>query len=225
MSRPASTPSLSPATPAGPSEITRGEHWVAAAFFTLGLVLRLYYIWHYRIDSDETQHMHVVWGWTHGLLPYRDVVDNHAPLFQALFAPLFHVLGVRADILLPMRAGELPIYALTVFCVWKIVSRLWAPRPALWTAVLTAFLPPLGLYGDGWFLSSIEFRPDQLWALVWVLVLLVLGTARLTLTPCFSGRAAARAGFLCVDEDHPLSPGFGPSGSCRLRPAALCQRR
>ncbi|MDR3403849.1 MAG: glycosyltransferase family 39 protein [Chthoniobacter sp.] len=154
-------------------ETTIVDRWLAAVLLGVGLLLRLLYIWHFRIDSDEPQHLHVVWGWTQGMLPYRDFFDNHTPVFQALYAPLFHLLGVRADIVLPMRAGELPLYALTIFCVWKIARALYTPRIALWTAVLAALWP-------SFYLNSIEFRPDQLWTLVWMLILLVLCTGVIT---------------------------------------------
>src|ERR1700676_214435 len=49
-------------------------------------------------NSDEPQHLHVVWAWANGMLPYKDVFDNHSPLFQAISAPLFALLGKRADI-------------------------------------------------------------------------------------------------------------------------------
>ena len=72
---------------------TTADCWAAALLLTAGLVLRFFYIWHFRIDSDEPQHLHVVWAWANGMLPYRDVFDNHAPVFQALCAPPFHLLG------------------------------------------------------------------------------------------------------------------------------------
>lgn len=153
--------------------IPRLERWIAAALFSGALILRLLYAWHFRIDSDEPQHLHVVWAWANGLLPYRDLFDNHSPLFQALNAPLFHFLGVRPDILLPMRLGMIPIFALTIGCVWKISASFFSPRTALWTALLATFLPP-------YFLNSVEFRPDQLWTLVWLLTLSVLVTKRAT---------------------------------------------
>ncbi|EDY19292.1 4-amino-4-deoxy-L-arabinose transferase and related glycosyltransferase of PMT family-like protein [Chthoniobacter flavus Ellin428] len=160
------------------------ERWLAFGLLGCALVLRFLYIWHYRIDSDEPQHLHVVWAWTQGLLPYHDVFDNHSPLFQALFAPLFYLLGVRADILLPMRAGELPLFILAIFCVWKIARSIFTPRVALWTATLAALVPPF-------YLNSIEFRPDQLWTVVWLLILLVLGTGPI------GARRMALAGLLC----------------------------
>lgn len=155
------------------TEATRLDRWLAAILLTGGFLLRLLYVWHFRIDSDEPQHLHVVWAWANGLLPYRDVFDNHAPVFQALSAPLFHLLGIRADILLPMRAAMLPILGLTIICVWKIAATLFSPRIALWTAVLAAFYPPF-------FFTSIEYRPDQLWALLWLITLTVFVTGRAT---------------------------------------------
>jgi hypothetical protein len=166
------------------NSISPMERSLAWALLGCGGLLRLLYIWHFRIDSDEPQHLHVVWAWTRGLLPYQQVFDNHSPLFQALYAPLFYLLGERADILLPMRAAELPFYALTIFCVWKIARALYSPRMACWTAVLAALYPPF-------YLDSIEFRPDQLWTLVWMLVLLVLTTGALT------PRRALLVGLLC----------------------------
>jgi hypothetical protein len=46
-------------------------------------------------NSDEPQHLHVVWAWANGMLPYKDVFDNHSSLFQAISAPLFALLGKR----------------------------------------------------------------------------------------------------------------------------------
>ena len=162
-----------------PSDIPRRDRWLAWMAFGLALALRVLYAAHFRIDSDEPQHLHVVWGWTQGMLPYRDFFDNHTPVFQALCAPLFHLLGVRANILFPMRLAMIPLFALTIVCVWKIAASFFTPRVALWTAVLTAFYPPFGQYA-GYFLSSVEFRPDELWTLAWLLTLAVLATGRVS---------------------------------------------
>src|SRR5512140_3459942 len=119
----------------------RHERRIATLLVLSAVALHALFAFRLRVDSDEPQHLHVVWAWTQGLLPYYDVFDNHTPVFQALYAPLFHLLGVRADILLPMRAAELPIFALTIFCVWKIARALYSPRTALWTAVLATLWP------------------------------------------------------------------------------------
>jgi hypothetical protein len=157
----------------------KADRIFAILFFTTALVLRILFAYHFRIDSDEPQHLHVVWAWTHGLLPYRDVFDNHAPLFQALCAPLFHLLGVRPDVVFPMRLAMIPLFGLTIWCVWKITASIFPLRIALWTAVLVTFVPQF-------FLTSIEFRPDQLWTMVWLLALTVVVTGRATVARAFS---------------------------------------
>lgn len=133
----------------------------------LAVVLRVLYAYHFRVDSDEPQHLHVVWGWTQGRLPYRDFFDNHMPLFQLAYAPLFHWLGERADILAPMRVALLPIYLGTIWIIASLGKTLVSERAGWWAAVAAAIYPPF-------FLISSEFRPDDLWALLWLAALLVL---------------------------------------------------
>src|SRR5262245_12829610 len=105
-------------TPA-PSEVSSGrvcspnavEAWSAAALLGLQLVVRIAYDLRLRVDTDEPQHLHVAWAWTQGLVPYRDVFDNHAPLFHMAMAPLAAALGERADLLIAMRFAMLPFVA------------------------------------------------------------------------------------------------------------------
>ena len=89
----------SPAPSAAPSE-SAPSRFAAVALVLFGLALLLAKVraaWCYRVDSDEPQHLHVVWGWSHSApTQYRDLFDNHAPLFQLLCAPLFRALGERA---------------------------------------------------------------------------------------------------------------------------------
>src|SRR5579862_7670538 len=83
----------------------------------LVLVLKVLAIYNFRADSDETQHAHVVWGWVTGQLQYRDVFDNHMPLFQMACAPYMALLGQRADILIPLRWAMAPLY---LVCIWAV---------------------------------------------------------------------------------------------------------
>ena len=55
--------------------------------FALTLLLRSFYVFRHGFDSDEWQHLHVVWAATRGLTQYRDVFDNHAPLFHETNLP------------------------------------------------------------------------------------------------------------------------------------------
>ncbi|MGZ5005932.1 MAG: hypothetical protein ACXV8H_10445, partial [Chthoniobacterales bacterium] len=86
------------------------EFWAAAFFLVAQLPLKLWNIFHYRFDSDESQHLHVVWGWTRGFVQYRDLFDNHMPLFQLICAPVLGVMGEHARDLYWMRGLMLPLY-------------------------------------------------------------------------------------------------------------------
>jgi hypothetical protein len=161
---------VTPKLPISPSErpfvnqISRLEGWFAIALFALLLVLRVLYAFHYRIDSDEPQHLHVVWGWTQGMIPYRDYFDNHSPLFQMLCAPLFAALGTRADIIVPMRLAMIPLFGVSLFLLARIAGSLISARAGLWAAVFAGVAPRF-------FFVTTEFRPDDLWAVLWLSVL------------------------------------------------------
>jgi len=146
-------------------------------------LLRVFYVFHYRIDSDEPQHLHVVWGWAHGLLQYRDVFDNHAPLFHMMCAPLVALIGERSDIVFLMRLAMLPLYAVVLWSVYALGRALYCRSVGLWSAALTALFPSV-------FLTALEFRTDDLWVLLWLLALVVLSSERPTV------RRAALAGLL-----------------------------
>jgi len=53
--------------------ISRSERVLIAASFTMTALLHLVYAFRYRFDSDEPQHLHVVWGWTRGVIPCYNV--------------------------------------------------------------------------------------------------------------------------------------------------------
>ncbi len=152
--------------------LSRIERIALTTLATLSVALRAFLYFRYRFDSDEPQHLHVAWGWTVGLVQYRDTFDNHAPLFHMLSAPLLRVLGERPDILLYMRAPMLPLFAVVLACTYVIARRFYGPRVALWSVVMLSLYP-------SFFLKSLEYRTDNLWNALWMLALLVLtgGTA------------------------------------------------
>ena len=160
--------------------LPRGERILAAALLLAALVLRCFYIYRYRYDSDEPQHLHTTWGWTQGLLQYRDFFDNHTPLFHLLFSPLVAALGERADILDFMRFAIVPLWFVCLWCVWKIGRTLFSPRAGLWAAVFIALLP-------WWFFPALEYRTDNLWTPLWLGALTVLVTGRMSCWRGFAG--------------------------------------
>ncbi len=176
MSRPSAT-AIPPASVVRVSSAT-----IAAAASIAGLAaalaLRLAIIYRYRIDSDETQHLHVVWGWWRGLLPYRDVFDNHMPLFHVLAVPLLWLTGEQPDALILARLVMLPLFAVVALLAYRIGTSCY-PRRAVIVATI------IGCFAPDFFLCSVEFRPDVLWAIFWLTALAILVTAPLT-----PGRAA-----------------------------------
>jgi len=142
------------------------------------LGLKILYAFHYRIDSDEPQHLHVVWGWTRHLVPYRDYFDNHSPLFQLLCAPLFGALGTRADIIVPMRLAMIPFFLLSLYFVGRIVGTLFSARVGLWAAMFAAVMPR-------YFFVTTEFRPDDLWMVLWLAMLFVAVSGALNIGRAF----------------------------------------
>jgi hypothetical protein len=142
------------------------EKLAVALLATVAVLLKALAILHYRFDSDEPQHLHVAWGWTAGLLQYRDLFDNHAPLFHILTAPILAALGERADILIYMRCAMLPLLALALWSTWAIARQVYSESAAIWSVLLLALFPPF-------FLKSLEYRTDNLWNTLWMVALLV----------------------------------------------------
>jgi hypothetical protein len=149
------------------AKLTKVEVGLGITLFVVLLSLRWFYVTTQPWDSDEPQHLHVVWAWASGLLPYKDVFDNHAPLFQALSAPLFSLLGERADIVAAMRWAMLPIAALIVLTTYWIGARLFSVRIGFWGALLAASFPDL-------YFKFGEYRPDLFWAALWLVAVAVL---------------------------------------------------
>ena len=132
-----------------------------------GLLSRFALIFRYRFDSDEPQHMHVAWGWSHGLVQYRDVFDNHMPLFHLLTAPLFAGGSDDPRLLFAARMLMVPLFVTASMLVWFIARRLFDDdRVPLIAAAVTALFPP-------YFLGSLEYRTDDLWVLCWLGVIAI----------------------------------------------------
>jgi len=128
---------------------------------------------HYQFDADESQHLHVIWAWTHGFVQYRDVFDNHMPLFQIVLAPIVALIGERATILFWMRFILLPMYCIAAWCTYRIGTLLFSRRVGIWAVIL------VGLY-PGYHFVSLEFRTDNVWAPLWLLCVTVLVSGVLT---------------------------------------------
>src|SRR5438034_5634681 len=159
------------------------EFTSAASLLIALILLRVITVTHYKFGADEPQHLHVIWGWARGFVQYRDLADNHMPLFQILCAPIYKLIGDRATILYWMRILLQPLYIVAFWCTYRIGSLLFSRRVGVWAAILA------GLSFDYAF-CSVEFRTDNLWAPLWLLCMVVLLNGALTM------RRALIAGFL-----------------------------
>ena len=155
-------------------------------------LFRLLCIFRYPFDSDEPQHLHIVWGWTRGLMQYRDVFDNHTPLFHLLLSPLQAWVGERPDALYIMRFAMLPLYGFCVWCTYAIGKEIHSKRVGLWAAVFTALFP-------AFFFPSLEFRTDNLWTLFFLLAILNLIKGQVTAPRGFLTGVLLGAAF-CVSQ-------------------------
>ncbi|MDY1549861.1 ArnT family glycosyltransferase [Luteibacter sahnii] len=134
------------------------------------LALRVLTLRAYPLNSDEPQHAHVAWSIGEGALPYRDVFDNHGPLFSAIYAPLMHALGPRPDILVWLRLAVVPWYLLALVATWYIARRLYSRGVADAAVALTGL-------AYVFFVKMGEFRTDDLWTALWLCALAVAAHA------------------------------------------------
>jgi hypothetical protein len=147
--------------------VSRVETRLIATLAAVSVVIRALAFFRYRFDSDEPQHLHVAWGWTAGLLQYRDVFDNHAPLFHMLTAPLLALVGERPTVLFYMRLPMIALWAVVLGATLVIARRLYDTRVAAWSTLLLSVLP-------SFFLRSLEYRTDNLWNTFWMLAVVAL---------------------------------------------------
>jgi len=146
---------------------SRAERAILVAWAGAVALLHVAFAVGYRVDTDETQHLHVVWAWVHGLVQYRDVFDNHAPLFHVLFAPVLAMFGERADIVVWMRLAQIPLALTMVVSIYLLACTVVPERTAVWVAAVAA-LDPLFVP------RTVEFRTDNLWTVGWLVSLAVL---------------------------------------------------
>lgn len=155
------------------------ELHMGLAFVLIGGILRALFLLHQRVNSDEPQHLYVAWAWIHGLLPYRDVFDNHAPIFSMIMAPVLAMLGERADIVTVMRIAMVPCVAIGLGAMWWTARALFSARAALWAlAIVTVEWNFLR--------ASVEYRTDQLWMALWLVALAVVSSGRLARGRCLA---------------------------------------
>src|SRR5260370_2551384 len=124
-----------------------GQVWLFRLVVGLFVASRVVLAWHQTIGSDEPQHAHVAWAWVHGFVQYRDIFDNHTPLFHLLSAPLVALIGERADILALLRCSIIGLNLVTVVLVQRVCTSLFSVQAGGWALIGLAFFSPLCIIG------------------------------------------------------------------------------
>jgi hypothetical protein len=180
---------------------SRSQVWIPAGLLCLGTFFKFWNVFLFRFNSDEPQHLHVVWAWTHGLVQYRDVFDNHMPLFHLMCAPILGLMGEHAADLYWMRLLMVPLYFLSAWCIYRIGEIAFSRRLGLWAMLMTSGI-------SAYHLCSTEFRTDNVWMVLWFLCLITLIANR------FDFRSVMVTGLL-------LGLGFGISMKTTLMLATI----
>ena len=168
--RPTQNPNLEPHAKSFLFKVSFPTGMIFLVGLSIILIIKTFSIFTLRINSDEPQHLHIVWNITRGLVQYRDFFDNHTPFFHFLMLPFLNfwllVRGEDAFGLLFMRMVMLILYFLMLLILHRINIAIFPRRLAIAAMFITAFFP-------SFFLVSTEFRSDNLWALLWLGIILI----------------------------------------------------
>ncbi len=167
--------------------------WLLALASTVAL--RCCFVFAQKIDSDEPQHLHIAWAWTHGLVQYRDVFDNHLPLLHVMFAPVMAFVPESSSAFVIMRLAIAPIAIASAALLYLFVAPHFGSVVAAVAAIAFSVLPP-------WLPKSVEFRNDTLWIFFWLAALVLIRRPR-GLAP-FAAGVAFGLSFLASIKAIPL---------------------
>lgn len=152
--------------PAGETGHAPAVRIVALAYVLAAVAVRAATILRWSYNSDEPQHLHLAWQWSRGLVAYRDVYDNHLPLFHLLVAPWIAAVGETPHILFYARLLMVPLVLAILVLTWKLTAELFDPALAWWATFAAAVSPPM-------LRPTIEFRNDVLWLLLLLVALML----------------------------------------------------
>lgn len=140
---------------------SRNETFLLWLAILSAAAIRCWFIVAHKIDSDEPQHLHVVWALSRGLVLYRDVFDNHLPLLHLLFAPVMRLMPENSEVFRLMRFAIAPFAAGCSLVMYAAARPVWGVKRAAAGALLFSVMHP-------WLAKSVEFRNDTLWIFCWL---------------------------------------------------------
>ena len=154
------------------------------------------------IDSDEVEHVHVTWALNQGIMPYRDIHQNHTPAIWLVMSPILAHLPETAKTVIALRASSVlaivGIYLTGLLVLKELVGAIDRYHALSLSLVLLSMVPTVQFY---------RFRPDP-W-MAFFSALAILAAIRLSRNP-------RRYAFLCG-----LSLGIAASFSPKMAPLCL----
>ncbi len=188
-----------------PVAADRGTRYLLVVLVGLNLILLIAavrYITLSDIDSDEVEHAHVTWALNQGVLPYRDLHQNHTPLLWLLFSPVMRFLPHSVETLVLLRWACALAFAGT--CAAGLLALREVMGAVRLEHGLLLLLVSLSVFAA---FDCYNFRPDPFMTLAAALG--ILAAARL-------GRGPWRYSFLCG-----LAFGVAASFSSKIAPLCL----
>lgn len=119
-----------------------------------------------RFNVDEFENIQMLWLFDRGVIPYRDYLHSHTPLFNLLIWPVYRAVGATPDVLGAVRVAILPVVIATVALMGIAARRVAGGLGALVAVTLITASP--------WAVQSLgEARPDTvtlplLFVVVWL---------------------------------------------------------
>jgi hypothetical protein len=129
-----------------------------------------------RAFTDEVEHSHVVWCLNQGIMPYRDIHQNHAPLLWMITSPILARLPENALTMIALRgiclAACVGIYVVGLFVLREVMGAITGLRALTLLLLFLSVLPSFEWY---------RYRPDPVMA--FCISLAILAAIRLWRAP------------------------------------------
>jgi hypothetical protein len=122
----------------------------------------------YQFDSDELHHANLVYLYTHGAIPFKDVYNSfYTPLFEWLITPVFLLFGFSFTTIAFTRYVMILLLIIRMVAAWVIIKQVFSRRAAF-------FFLPLFLFDPYLVFSGMQIRPDNFMMTVYTLSLMTL---------------------------------------------------
>ena len=139
----------------------RSLYSVLLCLFLFSMVLRVALTLNREVDIDEFQHLHAAWMVSQHYVLYRDVWENHTPLFYYLLVPLFRYCREGPGLVLLARVIA-SFAGLGLLLLTYVLARIDHDKLTSYLAVI--ILSYMVIFAE----KSIQVRPDQFLIILWL---------------------------------------------------------